>query len=142
MTLGAVQEMPFAWERNIPIVPKDFTITLANDSFKAIGADTDVKSWVTNIAPGLSARTAGAVLEGGTELTLTVSGAATGTRTAPLLITIPASSLTRREAGDLAASLNSEAVFYIVDPNATLPRVAGDTTYDTTTVIGTKNRLR
>jgi formylglycine-generating enzyme required for sulfatase activity len=140
MILGALQEMPYPWVRDEAIDAKDFTLTLMNDTFKTVVPNSDVGSWFLNLPPGLSANSASGAASGGTALTITVSGTPNGTRKQPLQIKIPAAALNRDGAdGDLSALQNAGAVFYIVDPNISLPHISGDLSQSTATLVGTKN---
>jgi formylglycine-generating enzyme required for sulfatase activity len=140
MILGALQEMPYPWVRDVAIDAKDFTLTLVNDTFRTVAANTDVGSWFLNLPPGLSANSASGAASGGTALTITVSGTPNGTRKQQLQIKLPAAALNRGGAdGDLIALQNAGAVFYIVDPNISLPHVSGDENQSTATLVGTKN---
>jgi formylglycine-generating enzyme required for sulfatase activity len=147
-------EPKFIWEREIAITPKDVLITLTNDSWSSpIAADADLSIWITNLPSGLSAKAKTAAPAGGATLTITVSGTPTvnavaaggnsGATTlenlatkAPLAITIPNAALDR--SGNLDATENAGAKFYIASPIAALPRKTTATTRFDTTVLGTK----
>ena len=93
---------------------KEVKITLTNDKFNAIAANTDVSSWFTNRPAGLEAKIKTAVNDNDTTATIEISGTPTATSSDALAITIPAASLVSNT--DLTVTSNANAVFAITTP--------------------------
>ena len=96
------------------ITATDVTITLTNDKFKAITANSDVRSWFTNRPAGLEAKIKTDVSANATTATVEISGTPTATGSDALAITIPAANLVSNTA--LTVTNNPSAVFAITAP--------------------------
>ena len=110
---ATVENVTIEGTTNEAITGTDVTVTLTNDKFKAIAADTDVTSWFTNLPTGLTAKIKTAVSDNATTATITVSGTPTANSTAALAITIPADQLVT-STSDLTVTTNASAKFAIL----------------------------
>ena len=94
---------------------KEVKITLTNDNFNAITADTNVKGWFTNLPAGLDAKIKADVSENDTTATIEISGNPSETSSDALAIKIPAASLVT-STSDLGVTSNPSAKFEITTP--------------------------
>ena len=97
------------------ITATDVTITLTNDKFKAITADSDVSSWFTNRPAGLEAKIKTDVSANATTATVEISGNPSVASSDALAITIPAANLVT-STSNLDVTSNPSAVFAITAP--------------------------
>ena len=102
---------------------KEVKITLTNDKFNAIAANTDVSSWFTNRPAGLEAKIKTAVNDNDTTATIEISGNPTAVSSEALAITIPAASLVGNTA--LTVTNNPSAVFAITATTYSVDITAG-----------------
>ena len=118
------------------ITATDVTITLTNDKFKAITANSDVRSWFTNRPAGLEAKIKTDVSANATTATVEISGTPTATGSDALAITIPAANLVSNTA--LTVTNNPSAVFAITAPATPIAAPTANTglVYDGTEKTG------
>jgi hypothetical protein len=120
------------------VAAKDVVVSIVNDTFVAIDAETVLADWITNLPAGLTAKAKTAVEAGDTTVTITVSGTSTVLSGAALAITIPAGKL----AGNAAITVtpNADATFAIVIANVaagySLRETEGGATAETETASG------
>jgi hypothetical protein len=98
-------------------VQAEVKISLYNESFTGAIKNDDLSKWITNLPKDLSAKAKDNVSEGGTEITLVMSGTPTAGSTAEIVITIPGEALSSGNA--LTVRSNAEAKFAIGLPAAT-----------------------
>ena len=90
----------------------DVSITLTDDTFNEIEANTDVKNWFTNLPSGLIAKIKENVAAGASTATITISGTPTEKSSALVAITIPAVYLASNT--DLTVTNNANAKFAVI----------------------------
>ena len=102
-------------EKGSPITNKEVKITLTNDQFHAITANTSVKGWFTNLPAGLEAKIKTDASANETTATIEISGNPSAISSAVLVIKIPAANLVT-STSDLDVTSNENAVFAITTP--------------------------
>ena len=111
---ASVDDVTIGGTTGTAITAAEVKITLANDKFNAIAADTNVKGWFTNLPAGLDAKIKNDVSANATTATVEISGIPSVASSAPLAITIPAANLVSNTA--LTVTNNPSAVFAITAP--------------------------
>ena len=113
---AAIDPVTISGKRGTAIKDTDIKITLTNETFKEIAAETEVKDWI-NLPAGLTAKIKDAVAENATTATITISGTATvACNNVKLQVKIPATSL--KGGKELTVSENEKAVFAITNPSS------------------------
>ena len=90
------------------ITQQDVTVSLTNDKFKAIQADTDVTSWFNNLPLGLTAKVKNDVAAEAGAAVITISGTPTEASEAVMDITIPGGVLNSGNALEVTANDNAK----------------------------------
>lgn len=94
------------------ITPKEFTITLVEDTIKnTIPQNTDLSTWITNLPAGLNANAKSNINAGATSILIEVTGTPSVVLSALINILIPASALKNNKG--VIASQNSNSFFGI-----------------------------
>ena len=120
---ATVNDVSITGTTGTEITAAEVKITLANDKFKAITADSDVSSWFTNRPAGLDAKIKTAVNDNDTTATIKISGNPSVASSDALVIKIPAASLA--SGSDLDVTSNPSAVFAITAPTYSVNITAG-----------------
>ena len=90
---ATVDDVSITGTTGTTIANKDVVITLTNDKFNNIAANTDVSSWFTNLPAGLEAKIKMDVSANETTATVEISGNPSAISSAALVIKIPAANL-------------------------------------------------
>ena len=112
---ATVDDVSITGTTGTTIANKDVVITLTNDKFNNIAANTDVSSWFTNLPAGLEAKIKMDVSANETTATVEISGNPSAISSAALVIKIPAANLVT-STSDLDVTSNENAVFAITTP--------------------------
>ncbi|MDR2150826.1 MAG: hypothetical protein LBO67_08490 [Spirochaetaceae bacterium] len=107
----------------------EVTITLKNETFTAIKAGDDLKSWFSNLPADLSAKATEKVMAGTTTVKITIAGKPSKTASEALKITIPKENLTGK--AKLDVTTNTQARF-----NITAAKLAKSATVSDKTISG------
>ncbi len=111
---AAVGNVTVSGTRYADIDETDLTLTLSNEVFVSLAANTDVSSWFTNKPAGLTAKIKTIVAANATTAAVTISGTPTATLNAAMAITIPASGVS---GSAITVATNSNAKYQITaDP--------------------------
>ena len=133
---ASVGDVTIAGTTGTAITDKDVVITLTNDKFYSIDADTVVSSWFTNLPAGLEAKIKTKVNDNDITATIKISGNPSVASSAALAITIPEAKLvTSTSALDVMS--NPNAKFAITAPATPIAvPTANSVTYDGTEKTG------
>ena len=115
---ASVDDVSIDGVKGSSITAAEVKITLTNDKFKAIAADTDVKGWFTNLPTDLDAKIKTVVNDNDTTATIEISGTPSVASSAELAITIPAANLVSN--ADLTVTSNANAKYNITAPATTI----------------------
>ena len=108
---ATASDVTVAGTTGVQVTEQEVTVSLKNDKFKEIAADTDVSSWF-NLPVGLTAKVENVVAGGANSVVITISGTPTATCEAVIDITIPANILNSGK--DLKVTANTNAKYNIV----------------------------
>ncbi len=105
-------------------------ITIADGGLKAITATgSDLKSWITNLPAGLTAKAKADVATDDTSVTIVIEGTPTAASTDAIAIVIPQAAFNSAETANITVAANANAKFAI-----TAASTGGDTLGNTVTV--------
>jgi len=109
--LAAISDGTVTGSAGTAIDSVDFTISLTNDSFKAMFANEDVSAWFTNLPSGLTANIRNSVTATDTSAVITISATSTTASTEYITLTIPSTALISNT--PITATQNPNARYYI-----------------------------